>query len=440
MGLTNLFKYLDALKRFTPESSSPTFRTFLSELDEAGATQRNGETEWLTALSKSADEDRKLRAYDIQKASDAREKIRFRRRASDASRGVRIWSGPNADSADSGVVMEKDFTVPRTPGQLGCPFAKRMEKGASVNARRGVSTPRSSLSRTPSRRSKRHSFHDPIRAEVCGAENQGSSPAPSVEGSASLCPIRFLDQHSPEEIAQYFEKHKHELPRSHEVCVKRYQSNEKSIRELDQKYGNLVSMIQGLGLKHQNMFPDKEDIAVEDEPEHDKDDTKIGKWAKTVSESMEVEAAVPDQENVERDDRAPRFDRPLKEVRVGESPSRPWGIPVPVDYHKASSVASAKSDPTASPLEPARKEETATKGKCPFDHLVNSSLPRPVEKQQAPGPKQKKASPQKPADVTELEIKPDRPTQMVFNGPVFIGYPMEQALSFLQQRGLGKSS
>jgi hypothetical protein len=386
-----------------------------------------------------------MRAYDIQKASDAREKIRYRRRASDTAHGVRIWSGKNADSADSGVVMERDFTVPGTPGQLGCPFAKRFEKSMSVNAtsvngnaRRAVSTPRSSLSRTPSRRSKRHSFHDPIRAEICGADNPGSSTGASIEGSAPLCPIRFLDQHSPEEVAQYFEKHKHELPRSHEVCVKRYQSNEESIRRLDQKYGNLVSMIQGLGLKHQNMFPDKEDVAVDDEndPEEQKEESKVRKWARTVSESMEVEVAANGEEKAE-EDREPRFDRPLKEVRVGESPSRPWGIPVPADYRKASSVTSGKSDPTAAPLQPPPNEEKAAKAKCPFDHLVNSGLHPPVEKQREPEPEKAATSPKSPANAQGIEV-PDKPRQVIFNGPVFIGYPMKQALSFLQQSGLGK--
>ena len=55
---------------------------------------------------------------------------------------------------------------------------------------------------------------------------------------------------------QYFEKHKHELPRSHEVCINRFQSNAQSIEELDRKYGDLVSMIQGLGQKHQDYLPE----------------------------------------------------------------------------------------------------------------------------------------------------------------------------------------
>ena len=248
-----------------------------------------------------------------------------------------------------------------------------------------------------------------------------------------------MDQHSPEEVAQYFEKHKHELPRSHELCVKRYQSNEESIRKLDQKYGNLVSMIQGLGVKHQNMFVEKEDVAVEDDPAHEKtDDSKIGKWARTVSESVGAEAAVPTAEGAEDEDREPRFDRPLKEVRVGESPSRPWGIQVPLDYHKASSVTSAKSDPTAAPLELPFNVESENKAKCPFDHLIKSDLNPPSPKHPPKTP-EKKSTPRAPVnDTPAIELKPDRPTQMIFNGPVFINYPTDQALNFLERSDFGK--
>ena len=39
--------------------------------------------------------------------------------------------------------------------------------------------------------------------------------------------------------------------------MRRYQSNEEQIRQLDAKYGNLVSMIQGLGAKHKEMLPEE---------------------------------------------------------------------------------------------------------------------------------------------------------------------------------------
>jgi len=63
-----------------------------------------------------------------------------------------------------------------------------------------------------------------------------------------------MDQHSPEEIAKYFENHKHEIPRSHAICVNRFQRNGESMRQIDEKYGNLVNMIQGLGQKHKPCY------------------------------------------------------------------------------------------------------------------------------------------------------------------------------------------
>ena len=423
-------KYLDALKRFAPDSASQSFRIFLNELDEAGATQREGEVEWLEGMARSSDEDRKSRAYDIQMAGDAREKIRYRRRTSNASRGDKIRSDPNLDSADWGVVMEKDFTVPGTPGGLRCPFAMTGGKGqpASTNGQRSVSTSRSSISRTPSRRSKRPSFHDPIRAEICG--NDLGSPAASVEGSAPLCPIRFLDQHSPEEVAKYFEKHKHELPRSHELCVKRYQSNEESIRKLDAKYGSLVNMIQGLGIKHQPILQDK---VFDEGPSTD----KIGKWARTVSENTGQVNNVSGEDVNDVEDRESRFDRPLKEIRLGESPSRPWGVQVPAEYQKASGVTSVRSDQTASPID-MELPKTVPKGsetKCPFGHMRTSNPPPSVEMPREPRPKI--VQPSVENDGGEMR-NANNSAQMVFTGPVFIGYPMDQALNFLQQSGLGK--
>ena len=232
--------------------------------------------------------------------------------------------------------MEQDFTTPRSAGQLGCPFAP-------------VGGPRSSSHLDQqSKPSKRLSFNDPIRPIV------GFSPAISLV-EVPACPIRYLDQHSPEDIAEYFEQHKHELPRSHEVCVKRFQDNADSIRELDAKYGNLVSMIQGLGQKHQPMLPDTpaQDNGTAEEDEEQLSNQKIEQWAKSISEEQREDLGSehtlrtnsnPASPNHE-DERAPHFDRPLKEIRVGESPSRPWGVPIPAKYlerkARSSSVSSA---------------------------------------------------------------------------------------------------
>lgn len=132
-----------------------------------------------------------------------------------------------------------------------------------------------------------------------------SSVAASVAGSGSgpKCPIRFLDQHPPEEIAEYFEKHKHEIPRSHEVCVKRWQTNAESVRRLDERYGNLVSMIQGLGTKHQAMLPEtpNDEEEVEDGAEV-MDKAKVRSWAAQVSPEIGEEDTNAEEGEEERGD------------------------------------------------------------------------------------------------------------------------------------------
>jgi hypothetical protein len=440
-------QYLDALKRFSPESASPDFRIFLDELDEAGAVRQENESSWLDSAKCSTDASRKSRAYAIQSAEDAREKLRYRQNSSDGGDGVRIWNGRSADATDSGVEMERDFTTPGgTPGRLKCPFVAPAKVAAvnppSTNDQRGVATPRSSVSRVSlsARRSKRSSFHDPIRAETCG--QRPVSTAPSIEGSIPLCPIRFLDQHSPEEVAQYFEKHKHELPRSHEVCVKRYQTNEASIRRLDSKYGNLINMIQGLGVKHKPMLPEVNDdeIAVDDEPDEPTSKDRVQNWATAVSVSLGADVEDPAEPLME-EDRESRFDRvALKDVRVGESPSRPWGITVPARYNEEMGAASAKSEPTAQ-LPGMQKP-----GACPFGHGQGekpaTTQPNPAQRAPSPPQQQQHQPRQEPTFInTGMETPPSKQeTGMIFTGPVFIGYGMEQALALLQQSGYGPKS
>lgn len=225
----------------------------------------------------------------------------------------------------------------------GCPFAasssskKGPQSAAASTAACPVLTKQASLYVTPNDiQSKRATF-----AETVDQSSMAEAAAASVTGSVipQTCPIRFLDQHSPEAIAEYFEEHKHELPRSHEICVQRFQANDESIRALDAKYGNLVSMIQGLGHKHQPMLPhepksEPRPEAVE-EPDETESKQKIQSWAKVVSEYQGSDVPVDDEEaddeasNKEDEERESRFDRPMREVRVGESPSRPWGMHVP---------------------------------------------------------------------------------------------------------------
>ncbi|KAF2812521.1 uncharacterized protein BDZ99DRAFT_383628 [Mytilinidion resinicola] len=485
-------QYLDLLKRFSPTTAAAEHRAFLQDLEQPASVPLVPRPDWLAQLSTHDDGERRTRAYIIRQASISAEQIRAN---SDDEVGVKIWNGPSADREsasvsapsrshmDSTLGLERDFTIPGTPSRLGCPFAATPSgRRVSTSGRQSplggspLATPRSSMSMSRimqhGRRSKRPSFHDPIRAEICGIDSHVDpvSGAESVaSGSAPVCPIRFLDQHSPEEVAKYFENHKHEIPRSHEVCVKRFQSNTESIKQLDAKYGNLVSMIQGLGVKHQPWLP-KEPEEDEDEAIERQSGDRVEKWAKAVSESLhdEDEAIADthvDEVNIPDDmDRTPHFDRPLKEIRVGESPSRPWGISVPSKYHrnKADSVASSERDKsaTASPLSqpkfnmgmasemPADMPAKPSGGGCPFDHTrMTMGVPQTphVAPPETPHPQILPEQPQQqdpfvppptsPAPESSEANKPTPQPQVIFNGPVFIGYAPEQIMAFLAQGG-----
>ncbi|KAF1350757.1 hypothetical protein BDV97DRAFT_350325 [Delphinella strobiligena] len=388
--------------------------------------------------------------------------------------GVAIHSGPSADrgSAPNSSAMpsisesplEQDFTVAGTPSKLDCPFASMANRRLSAHAASVVSryrpeapTPRSSLSRRSSvshingRASSvaKASLTDPIKAETCGMErttSNGQDVEASVQGSTGVCPIRFLDQHSPEEVAAYFESHKHELPRSHEVCVKRYQSNEESIRALDAKYGNLVSMITGLGQKHASLLPDK--IGDDEDEDNDRASAeKIRKWANSVdTTAADVDPSQPEDAPSDQD-RQPRFDRPLKDVRLGESPSRPWGIQVPIHVNRREGYATSAevARPAPEPISAGRVPQADSRtekprARCPFgfdaaaeQRVDQTPLPPPTPLPSIPEPD----SPPKatfinpgPADKTSDSVQ--AAPQMVFTGPVFIGYSLEQAMSLLQ--------
>lgn len=366
--------------------------------------------------------------------------------------------------------LEQDFTVAGTPSKLGCPFASMANKKLSSHAASIVSryrsssahpsTPLDSVSRVNGRESisrkssRRASFADPIKAEICGLSTHEyptsaiEDGAPQSQAEAGVCPIRFLDQHSPEEVATYFEKHKHELPRSHEVCVKRYQSNEQSIRELDAKYGNLVSMIQGLGAKHQPMLPKDpdEEIIAEDARSAE----KVRKWASNIS--AEAEDGVDEQEeNVDNgaEIRQPHFERSLRDIRVGESPSRPWGIPVPARYHRTPSENSSKPAEIASPPQMAAEHEVRPEVKtekpamgCPFgfDQADGVTAPHPMPAAAVEPEESVQAAHEEPAfvDTTKSESgkKQEERPQMLFTGPVFIGYATEDAAKILRESGL----
>jgi hypothetical protein len=314
--------------------------------------------------------------------------------------------------------FEHDFTTQGRIGSLECPFAQM-----------------NGLPDTPE-------SQDPIAAEFHADQTSITSPT-TASGAAGRCPIRFLDKHSPEEIAKYFENHKHELPRSHQVCVSRYQRNESQVKELDAKYGNMVNMIQGLGVKHKQYLPGSE-IPVKQEAGSS---VAVEKWAEGVSQSEGEWKAVNEDEV-----RASHFERPLREVRVGESPSRPWGISVPVAKEiPVSAMPSEAADhvsPSKTDLPPPPAGEQNIQGASQFQ-----SRPLDHQKTSAQAPASQEAAATAPTSQTRPQIifngptffgyspstLPPLPQQIVFNGPVFFGYSSEESASFLQTLNSGKS-
>lgn len=290
--------------------------------------------------------------------------------------------------------MEKDFTTQGKPSKLECPFAvaTKGNPGLTVDSK------------------------DPIAAEfhqdTMSAQSQGDARA------CGKCPIRFLDQHSPEELAQYFENHKHEIPRSHEICVRRYRQNEDSIRQLDAKYGNMISMIQGLGNKHKAYLPnDGQPVSNPTTPDIQENDSDVAvkRWARRVSAERDQQKDLEEEED--DDPRQSHFEHPMRVIRVGESPSRPWGISVPVDVVEAASAVSFH-----------RLEQD----KIPAQRSAPSASSVPPRLQE-PGQRPSKAS--QHHSSTSPKTKQNVPGSVVFNGPVFIGYPPDQAVKFLERLG-----
>ncbi|KAI1118736.1 hypothetical protein F5Y14DRAFT_178287 [Nemania sp. NC0429] len=339
-------------------------------------------------------------------------------------------------------ILEQDFTVEGKRGSLDCPFSQQTEQRSQEND-------------PPTREDIAAQIEDPMCAAMY--DEMGSQPA------ATKCPIRYLDQHSPEEIADYLEKHKHELPRSHEVCVRRYQKNEEHIRKLDAKYGNLASMVEGLSRIHQPMLPEQDTRPQSDVEKSS--NNRVQDWAHTVSATVTDDPDRTTRDGDEDHERQSHFDRPLKEVRVGESPSRPWGISVPVLSDGQSSQGILRKRPESPPapvhMPPPNAHEKMPPqkaGKCPFDHTKLTSpvndmtsikqedkdsirladIP-PFNQPFTPdqhGTAKTTATPMPPPTFFNPPELPRSNTggvpQMVFTGPVFIGYPIEQAIQFMQ--------
>lgn len=376
-------------------------------------------------------------------------------------------------------VFEKDFTVPGKKSQLLCPFAAMQGKSGSAESK-NEATQETTGNGLPQANDPHAPIHPPDADPICAAlyTETHHSPPPSVTDSAAKCPIRYLDQHSPEDIAKYFATHKHEIPRSHEICVKRYQRSEEDIRKLDAKYGSIVNMISGLGQKHQPI------LQVKDGERRYSQATSfnnVGDWAKAISAEPGSALDAPENANPsaigDEEERQGHFDRPLREIRVGESPSRPWGISVPLQEEPPASevpelpnllAEEPKISEDAMPSRPAgqcpfsnaqkvRAEakvvETAVPsrpaGKCPFGHGQASGIAQPpIMTPQVPQPADEhKAKIENPVpqpifmtSPNAVEAQGAKGPQMVFTGPVFIGYPTEQAMAILQQWQAGATA
>ena len=377
-------------------------------------------------------------------------------------------------------VLEQDFTIKGKKGILACPFSPPEEAAPEKMAGEDdAHISNADLTGTTADPTS-HSLEDP----VCAAMFEQSSPdQPAGDANvspAAKCPIRFLDKHSPEELARYVETHKHEIPRSHEVCVARYQRNEVQIRKLDAKYGNLVSMINDLSHLHQPMLPSAADA---DEIQDDVDrasNKRVESWAQAVSLSDPDQEDQADEAPTEDDeDRQSHFDRPLRDVRVGESPSRPWGISVPVYHTFSHQDAERPESPPPAPVRMPSPENSpqprAAAGKCPFDHtkFANLPIPFPIPAVGATSPlaavrldpaAERPMTPVKEPVTPQVEVprpamaepsavpvaqaepkptptpaaasgraSPPAPVTININGPIFIGYPADQAMQFLQQ-------
>lgn len=342
-----------------------------------------------------------------------------------------------------GVALERDFTTTNgTQGSLRCPFSKSKGNQSALDTPKG----KDDLPHTQIEDGCGHEHADPIIAEQHERRSSQSLSAHSSTGRcpASRCPIRFLDQHSPEEIAEYVERHKHEIPRSHTICVKRYQRDPQNMRQLDAKYGGMPSMIRGLGVKHQAFLPHRQangDEEEEGDGQHSTSPEHVEKWAE------DVHPVTPGPQN-EDENRQSHFDRPLREVRVGESPSRPWGIPVPIAHKQgmsvpfSGSVSGPKStDPQFKTFDPMahnsaeNHDEAFAKpaGRCPFGH----GAPQPTADAAIPKKPENKPDDAAVADAPRAEetVKSDTtsPAHVTFNGPVFFGYSAEQTARLMQQ-------
>ncbi|EEP77249.1 predicted protein [Uncinocarpus reesii 1704] len=414
-----------------------------SEQDAMGRQGENGgadTTEWVQGIEGAGYLSR-LDAQAVMEASEIAKAVAERHCQQDESH--KSSRCPFA-KLDSGGPMEKDFTTVGTKGNLHCPFAKSNEHASAGG-----------LATVNEESEKCGNDLDPIKAEF-----HPDAP-PCVTGSTrsatSRCPIRYLNAHTPEEIAEFFQKHKHEIPRSHSICIQRYQKDPQNLRQLDEKYGDVVNMVKGLGVYHQPYLPSSP--LPEEEQKHETEAAeRVERWAEDVS-NKSPNAGVPPSNIIEDDIeiRGNHFERSLRDVRVGESPSRPWGIHVPIAQETAQSVVASLPVPAAmsnwsevkESVEPSHPiptplgnegESPSGNGRCPFGHHAakESESSQPVQPDQPFNEARPNITDTSHAGIPDSSPRSPQP-RIVFNGPVIFGYSGESVALFLEKLGqLGK--
>ncbi|RKF61720.1 hypothetical protein OnM2_039014 [Erysiphe neolycopersici] len=368
--------------------------------------------------------------------------------------------GDSTKQMSQTTVLEKDFTEPGIECALECPFSNKIQNLKPANCKNYSKLRINVESELSSDNNDTHLANKDIM--TCPALFSEMKDMPHPAAISSKCPIRFLGQRSPEEVARYFEIHKHEIPRSHEICLKRQQRNEDHIRKLDAKYGDLVSIIEALGQKHQPLLPDNE-IKLDTNGVLNE---RLECWVRNVSHDENNQ----ENEHLNSDDKnkqAQISDRPLKEVRVGESPSRPWGISVPICSSQKDSMHESPQPTRASTGQLAQ-----TIGKIPSkenksqelfseknlagqisSRLSNHNDPTHFRGEEPPAtscpfhhatkPKTSLSnSHTSPVDHTQpnfikthhsISASSVHKPHLLFTGPVLIGYSTEEAIRILQE-------
>jgi hypothetical protein len=161
---------------------------------------------------------------------------------------------------------------------------------------------------------------------------------------------------------------------------------------------------------------------------------KVERWAENCTENPEVQndgpvtAASSTDDNVET--RTSHFDMPLKEIRVGESPSRPWGISVPYVEGLASNSNVVEDEEFESPLlsQPMQGDKS---------FFIDPNDPSTGKfALSASNGKYSADIPQQPLPVEDPLVLPTEKKaapQMLFTGPIFFGYSVEQASTLIQK-------